>query len=160
MASVMLPTLKVLFTILLLPALLWAILAPGSYGVLFLVHGHWSALIDAMVVLVCAILVAPVFRRTPTGLWLGGACTLAVTGFLGFFHHFRDSGESGPLPFEWLNDYWTQALPLLVLSAVFMGSVRKKRIAEDCIAASESPTGMSRFNQTTRSNPLTRVRPS
>lgn len=102
--------------IVLLPAIIWAARAPGTYGFYSIFFGHWSALIDIVVVLGCVILIVPAFKKIPWTLWLTGLLIVAVASSVGLFHHFRDSGESMPLPFEWLNEYWQGALPLLVLS--------------------------------------------
>jgi len=44
----------------------------------------------------------------------------------GFGYHFRDSGESGPLPYEWINDYFWSAIPLLVTTmfSIIFGTMK------------------------------------
>jgi hypothetical protein len=42
---------------------------------------------------------------------------LLAASLVGLFVHFRDSGESGPLPYEWLNDYYFRSTPLMLISA-------------------------------------------
>ena len=107
---------KIALRVIVIPALIWAGLAPGNYGFLSFYFHHWSAWVDLAVLLACIILAAPPFKRLPFTLWLCGLIAVSVTASLGFFHHFQDSGESMPLPFEWLNGYWTQALPLVLVS--------------------------------------------
>lgn len=51
--------------------------------------------------------------------------TLIVIGYsvASQFHRFRDSGESGPLPYEWLNDYWIISWPAVLVGAYFTWSL-------------------------------------
>ena len=97
-------------------AAIWAILAPAMYGVLFGAFADWSALLDFLIVFSCGVLVLAAFKNISLGIWLAAFAVVAVSGVSGFFYHFQDSGESGPLPFEWLNSYFVQALPLLLIA--------------------------------------------
>jgi hypothetical protein len=94
----------------------WAILAPAMYGTLFGAFADWSALFDFLIVFSCGVLVVAAFKNISLGLWLAAFAVMALSGVSGFFYHFQDSGESGPLPFEWLNSYFVQALPLLLIA--------------------------------------------
>lgn len=107
---------KTAFRILIIPAALWALIAPGSYGLLFGVGGDWSAIIDLVIVLCCLVLAISLFIKVSSSVWCVCLLLLSTAVFVGLLHHFQDSGESGPLPFEWLNRYLTQGLPLLVLA--------------------------------------------
>ena len=107
---------KTILRTLIVIAAIWAILAPAMYGVLFVAFADWSALFDFLIVLSCGVLVLAAFKNVSFGIWLAAFAVVAVTGVSGFFYHFQDSGESGPLPFEWLNSYFVKALPLLIIA--------------------------------------------
>ena len=94
----------------------WALVAPGSYAIFFGAGAHWSAIIDLTVASACIVLWFASLRSIPTVPWAIGILVLLVAAFSGKVYTFRDSGESGPLPFEWLNRYLLQALPLIALS--------------------------------------------
>ena len=95
-----------------------AILAPGSYGLLFGVFFHWSALVDFALVGACGVLTLIAFKEVPLMIWLTAFSIVTLSATSGFVYHFRDSGESGPFPFEWMNDYFFQAILLLAVSAL------------------------------------------
>lgn len=96
----------------------WAALKPTLFAAIFAFVGHRSAVLDMVVVASCLVIVWGAFRRAPLYLWVGSVLVLMVSSFAGFFHHFKDSGESGPLPYEWLNGYFQFSLPLVVLVVI------------------------------------------
>jgi hypothetical protein len=96
----------------------WAILAPAMYGLLFAAVLHWSAFIDILVVISCIVLAVTAFRQVSQILWIVSFTFVGGVGIAGFFHHFRDSGESGPLPFEWINSYFLHAVPILAVATL------------------------------------------
>jgi hypothetical protein len=98
-------------------AFAFAVISPGSYALLFAYVGDRSALIDFAVVVSCVILAADVFRHFRVWIFLSAAVVLLSASLAGLFVHFRDSGESGPLPYEWLNRYYVCSMPLLLFSA-------------------------------------------
>ena len=110
---------KSLAVILILIAAVLAALAPAAYGLLFGYHGHWSALIDIATAGLCAILAVSSFYPGMKTIWVVSFLWVLLTACLGLFHHFQDSGESGPLPFEWINHYVWPAAPLLIISMAF-----------------------------------------
>jgi hypothetical protein len=93
-----------------------AALRPAVYGTLSIVFMDSSAIIDLLVFGSCIILVWHTFRSAPLLVWVAAFAVLLVAANIGFIHHFKDFGESGPLPFEWLNEYFIQALPLIILA--------------------------------------------
>jgi len=107
---------KIILQALLVIAAIWAILPAVAYGLLFASVAHWSSLIDLGLALSCITLSLSAFMRVATLAWL--AALMIITGFsaIGQFYHFQDSGESGPLPFEWINGYLLHGLPLLTVS--------------------------------------------
>ena len=109
---------KRILRILIVIAAIWAILAPVMYGMLFGAFADWSVLVDFLIVFSCGVLVLATFKNISHVLWIAAFVLVALSGASGFFYHFQDSGESGPLPFEWLNSYFLQALPLLLISAI------------------------------------------
>ena len=109
---------KILFRALIVIAAIWAILVPASYGLLFGFIFHWSALVDFAIVGACGVLALSAFKDVSPVLWFIAFSIVSLSAASGFFYHFRDSGESGPLPFEWMNDYFLQAIPLLVVSVL------------------------------------------
>lgn len=107
---------KIAFRIAIVPAALWALFLPGAYGLLFTVATDWSAIVDFAIVISCIVLALSSFIRIPSIAWFICFFILSVALLSGVFFHFQDSGESGPLPFEWLNRYFIQGTPLLILS--------------------------------------------
>ena len=107
---------KTLLRILIVIAAIWAIHTPAMYCMLFGAFADWSALVDFLIVFSCCVLVYAAFKNISIVLWLTAFAVVAVSGASGFIYHFKDSGESGPLPFEWLNNYFLQALPLLLIA--------------------------------------------
>jgi len=93
--------------------------APLSYGIMFGSGRDWSAVVDVAVALICIVVALSVFLNTRFGVWVTSILCLSIVALAGQFHHFKDSGESGPLPYEWINNYITQALPLIVLVIAF-----------------------------------------
>ena len=106
---------KVALQILAVLAAMWAIISPAGYGLLFGVFLSWVAIVDMLVAASCVVLAYSMFRGIPAFLNLFAFGVLALFCFLDLFRHFRDSGESGPLPFEWINGYFWQALPLIIV---------------------------------------------
>jgi len=117
------------FRIMIVIAALWALYLPGAYGILFAFVMHWSAAVDFMIVLCCLILTVSAFTKVTGAVLSMCLIILAVSSISGLFFHFKDSGESGPLPFEWLNDYLVHVLPLLILYVLFK-IVRRRSIAQ------------------------------
>jgi len=107
---------KTILRTLIVIAAIWAVLAPAMYGVLSGAFADWSAIFDFLIVFSCGVLVLAAFKNISLGIWLAVFAVVAVFGVSGFFYHFQDSGQSGPLPFEWLNSYFVQALPLLLIA--------------------------------------------
>ena len=129
---------KILLRALIVIAAVWAILAPASYGLLFGVFFHWSALVDFAIVGACGVLALTAFKDVSLMLWLTAFSIVALCAASGFFYHFRDSGESGPLPFEWMNDYLFQAIPLLAVSVlvrVLATNKQAEQVADDQLPA-------------------------
>ena len=117
---------KTILRILVVIAAILAILAPASYCLLFVAFADWSALVDFVLVISCIILALAAFKHISFILWMTAFVIVAVFAGSGFLHHFQDSDESGPLPFEWLNGYFLKALPLLLLTASSQFLGRKK----------------------------------
>ena len=126
------------FRIFIVMAALWALYLPGAYGILFAFVTHWSALVDFTIVVCCLILTVAVFIKIPGAFWYMSFIILTTAAVSGFFYHFRDLGESGPLPFEWLNVYIEHVLPLLLLSVIF--KIVRKRFSAQPTLTSESCT--------------------
>ena len=106
---------KLTLRILVVGAGVWASLSPFIW--IIFCYGWWGPKGIATIVFVSAVgLVVDFFRRVPTLLWIIMIVVLSSAGSVGLFHHFRDSGESGPLPYEWLNGYYECALPLILIS--------------------------------------------
>jgi hypothetical protein len=93
-----------------------AALRPAVYGALSIVFVDSSAIIDFLVLLSCIIIVWDTFRSAHLFVWVAAFAVSLVAANIGFIYHFKDFGESGPLPFEWLNEYFIHALPLLILA--------------------------------------------
>ena len=104
--------------ILIVFAAIWALLAPLSYGVIFGLFFDWSAIVDLSLAFACMILAYSECKNIRMTVRI--SAFLVVLGFLfaDLLRNFRATGESGPLPFEWINGYFWQALPLLFLSAI------------------------------------------
>ncbi len=118
--------------ILVIAAAIWACLVPSSYSVLWFLCRAWVPFGVSAAVCVCSvILVIDEFRRIPIPLWVMMLVLLASAGSAGFFHHFRDSGESGPLSYEWLNGYHIYALPLVLVSLASRAHNWKMRHKEE-----------------------------
>lgn len=90
-------------------------LGPFFYGVLFLFCGHWSAFVDFTVAASVVVSVLNPYVNVPMTPWLVSMAIFTAASLIGFFIHFQDSGESGPLPFEWLNQYYQVGIPTLLL---------------------------------------------
>jgi len=124
---------KIVLRTLIVIAAILAILAPAMYGFHFGAFADWSALVDFALVISCVALAFAAFRNLSVMLWLTAFTIVTVFAVSGFFHRFRDSGESGPLPFEWLNSYFLQAFPLLVvaiLTRVFLTNKKSEQGAD------------------------------
>ena len=99
-----------------LPAGVWAGFQPAMYGALFTVFTHYSALIDFLVLASCLVLTISIFKRIRSAVFFIALATLLFASVIDFFHHFQDSGTSGPLPYEWLNGFYLFGLPLVFIS--------------------------------------------
>ncbi|HRQ89762.1 MAG TPA: hypothetical protein PLA50_13260 [Bacteroidia bacterium] len=102
-------------------------LAPFLYGLLFGSTGDWSAIIDFAVAASVVGSASRVYVKLPNSLWIPSMMTFFAASMAGFFHHFRDSGESGPLPFEWLNQYYQFGLPSLILILLSVALARRQQ---------------------------------
>ena len=76
-------------------------------------------IVDLLVLGSCIIIVWDSFRTMPRAIWVVSMIILVCSANVGFIYHFQDSGASGPLPFEWLNDYYKFTLPLIATSLLF-----------------------------------------
>jgi hypothetical protein len=108
----------VLIAIVVFAACIYPSLSALSYGVIFVWLGHFASLFSVFIGLACILLFIDSIKLLPTKIYLSVFIIVLVTSSLGFFIHFQDSGESGPLPFEWLNNYWKISFPLLFASAI------------------------------------------
>ena len=108
---------------------MWAGLRPATYAFLFLFSLDSSIIFDLLVLLSCTILAWEAFRPTIRTAWVLSLVILLLATGMGFFHHFPDYGESGPLPYEWLNGYYTFSLPLIFVTLVARG-VRYRKIKD------------------------------
>ena len=90
-------------------------LGPFLYGVLFLFCGDWSLFIDFTIAASVVVSVLKPYVNVPMTLWIVSMTIFTGASLIGFFIHFQDSGESGPLPFEWLNQYYQVGIPTLLL---------------------------------------------
>ena len=95
---------------------IWAAYLPAVYGALSIFYVDSSAIIDLLVVGSCIIIVWDTFRASPRIILLTSFMVLLIATTIGFFHYFRDSGASGPLPYEWLNGYYEHTVPFIILS--------------------------------------------
>lgn len=102
--------------VLMLIAGAWAALKPAVFAAIFGFVFDQSALIDLAVVGSCIVLVRGALSHVPRYLWGLAFSILLVSSTVGFLHHFKDAGESGPLAYEWLNGYVQFGAPLLVLA--------------------------------------------
>ena len=109
--------LKTALRIAALTAFAFAAISPATYALLSAFVGDRSAFIDMAVVGSCIILVADAFKHLAVWLFVFGVAVLLTASLAGMFVHFQDSGESGPLPYEWLNGYYLRSMPLLLISA-------------------------------------------
>lgn len=106
---------NVTLRILALGAGVWACLSPFVW--LVFCNGWFGPRGVAAAVFASSVgLVVDTFRRVPALHWIIMLGVLLGAASVGFFHHFRYSGESGPLPYEWLNGYYASALPLILVS--------------------------------------------
>jgi hypothetical protein len=106
---------KLTLRILAVAAGVWACLSPFIW--LIFCNGWWGPRGIAVIIFTSSVgLVVDIFRRVPVMLWIMMLVMLLSAGSVGIFHHFQDSGESGPLPYEWLNSYYASALPLILVS--------------------------------------------
>ena len=119
---------KIALRILIVPAVVWAILPPGAYGLLFLVVKDSSAIIDFVLVAACVVLGISAFKSMSFLIWIIAFTTVSIFGLIGFVHRFRYFGESGPLPFEWINNYFIHAIPLIFLSILMQAATFKTKI--------------------------------
>ena len=104
--------------ILSLLAAIWAALPPAAYGLLFAAFRDGSAIVNLPTALLCPVLAVSSFDKKPTVTWFVSFAWLSTATLAGVVHHFQDSGESGPLPFEWINRYAWSSTPLLLISIV------------------------------------------
>jgi hypothetical protein len=118
---------------------IWAALSPIAYGFISIIVFHSSAFIDILVFGSCVVLVWEAFSKLPRPIWVASMVVLLGAANIGFVHYFRDFGSSGPLPYEWLNGYYKNAAPLIVLSFLhcyfrrrYLG-INKKKIAEQTL---------------------------
>jgi hypothetical protein len=107
---------------------IWAAIRPAVYGALFTLVFNSSAIIDFLVVGSCFVIVWHAFRPLPSFMWITPFGVLLVATIVDFLHHFRDFGESGPLPYEWLNGYHRHTLPLITLVLFNCFIQRSKKI--------------------------------
>ena len=134
-----------LYRIIIMIAALWASYLPGFYGILFAYGMHWSAIVDFLIVTSCLILAVSTFARIPVVVWSICLTILAIATVSGLVFHFRDSGESGPLPFEWLNGYLKNGLPLPIFCTIYR-ILQKRIIAQQTLAPEPKNTGATRKN--------------
>jgi hypothetical protein len=84
--------------------------------VLFSAVRHPSAIVDFVIAFGCLGLAFDIIRRMPVWIWFAAFAVVTVSSLAGLCFHFQDSGESGPLPYEWLNDYYVRSWPLLIIA--------------------------------------------
>ena len=80
---------------------------------------------DFLVLGSCIIVVWDALKTLAPLVWAASLLILLTATSIGFFHYFRDFGESGPLPYEWLNGYYKFTLPLLALALLKAGLDQK-----------------------------------
>lgn len=91
---------------------------PAVYGALTIFYFDLSAIIDLLIVGGCVIIAWDAFRSVPRFMWIASFIALLIATSIGFFHYFQDAGESGPLPYEWLNGYYKFTIPLIALCSL------------------------------------------
>ena len=109
---------KLALRIVIVLAALLASLSPASYGTFF----GANILLCYLLVVACFVLACSEFRDFHFLVRIIAWLIVMAFALAGFGYHFRDSGESGPLPYEWINDYFWFAIPLLMttmLSIIF-----------------------------------------
>jgi hypothetical protein len=109
---------KILLKIAIFITGIWAAIRPAVYGFIFIIASDSSAIIDFLVLGSCIIIVWDAFKILPRLVWSASLLILLVATNIGFFHYFQDFGESGPLPYEWLNGYYKFSLPLIILAVL------------------------------------------
>jgi hypothetical protein len=117
----------IILRILIVFAGIWAALSPASYGFLFILAADSSTVFDLLILGTCILLVLNEFKYCPNFIWFISIFILIITTSIEFFYLFRDVGESGPLPYEWLNGYYKFSLPLIILSMLSQYSRWKNR---------------------------------
>ena len=106
---------RILLKILVTLACIWAIYLPSTYAVLFAVFKNISVLVDLTAVISCIVLAAIVFIKPKLVVSVTSLTIVLAFSSAGLFHQFQDSGASGPLPYEWINDYYIHSIPLLII---------------------------------------------
>jgi len=128
---------KTAIRVLISVASIYALAPPLSYMLLFSLGLHQSAVIDLIIALSCVLLALSSFKRVPPGAWYFSMIVVLLSATIGFVYHFRDSGESAPLPYEWLNHYFTAAMPLVVLAII--SRIYDKRLQGKALNGVERP---------------------
>ena len=105
---------KLALRIVIVLAALFASLSPASYGTFF----GANMLLCYLLVTACFVLACSEFRDFHFLIRISSWFLVLAFSLAGFGYHFRDSGESGPLPYEWINDYFWAAIPLLVTTMI------------------------------------------
>jgi hypothetical protein len=77
-----------------------------------------SAIIDFLVLGSCIIIVWDAFKTLPRLVWAESLLIILAATSKEFIYYFRAFGESGPLPYEWLNGYHKFSLPLITLAGL------------------------------------------
>lgn len=109
-------------------------LAPLSYGLLFLISLDSSSFVSLTIAAAVLVSVISVFVNIPSSLSIISITAFSGASLIGLFVHFRDSGESGPLPYEWLNEYYEVGIPtlfLVILSLAMKNRQTKKEAEQD-----------------------------
>ncbi|MDF1739637.1 MAG: hypothetical protein P1U86_10795 [Verrucomicrobiales bacterium] len=106
-------------------------LGPFLYGLLFLVSGDFSAIVDFLVAAAVVGSALKIYVNLPISIWISAMTVFFGASTIGFFVHFRNSGESGPLPFEWLNQYYQFGLPAIILIGVAVRFDRREKLSEE-----------------------------
>ena len=105
---------KLALRIVIVIAALLASLSPASYGTFF----GANMLLCYLLVTACFVLAYSEFRDFHFLVRMISWLIVMAFAVAGFGYHFRDFGESGPLPYEWINDYFWSAIPLLVTTVI------------------------------------------
>ena len=108
-------------------AAIFAALSPAAYGLFFAACRDWSAIVSLTTACLCPALAVSSFKQKTGPAWFVSFAWITAVSLAGFVHHFQDSGESGPLPFEWVNRYARSAAPLVLLSVAIRMYLRKRR---------------------------------